>query len=166
MSPVAHHLQHALQLRRWGFCRFLAVAVALWLQGCGDLTLQPWHTAALTEEFTAATADEVRTFEDYQLLEERLFAQLEEKVIAPTETGPAYALLRYSKGSAADPRQRRQNWNRSFELPADSAAGGVLLLHGMSDSPYSLRALGLRLRYNPFYTYLEARVMAWIEGAD
>jgi hypothetical protein len=42
----------------------------------------------------------------------------------------------------------------------------VLLLHGMSDSPYSLRALGLRLRYNPFNTYLEARVMAWIEGAD
>lgn len=92
--------------------------------------------------------------------------RLEEKVIAPTETGPAYALLRYSKGSAADQQQRRENWNRSFELTADSAAGGVLLLHGMSDSSYSLRALGLRLRYNPFYTYLEARVMAWIEGAD
>ena len=145
MSPVAHHLQQTLQLRRQGLYGFLAVAVVLLLQGCENQTLKPWHTVALTQEFTAAKADEVRTFEDYQRLEERLFAQLEEKVIAPTETGPAYSLLRYSKGSAADPQQRRQNWNRSFELPAESAIGGVLLLHGMSDSPYSLRALGLRL---------------------
>ena len=41
-----------------------------------------------------------------------------------------------------DPRGWAPDWNRSFELPADGAAGGVLLLHGMSDSPYSLRALG------------------------
>ncbi len=37
------------------------------------------------------------------------------------------------------------NWNRSFELPVDAAKAGVLLLHGMSDSPYSLRHLGQRL---------------------
>ena len=50
--------------------------------------------------------------------------------------------MRYSAGSAADPQQRQPNWNRSFELVADTPAGGILLLHGMSDSPYSLRALG------------------------
>jgi alpha-beta hydrolase superfamily lysophospholipase len=36
------------------------------------------------------------------------------------------------------------NWNRSFELPVDAPKAGVLLLHGMSDSPYSLRNLGQR----------------------
>ena len=50
-------------------------------------------------------------------------------------------MVRYSAGSAADPRGYEPNWNRSFELSTESPVGGVLLLHGMSDSPYSLRAL-------------------------
>jgi len=37
------------------------------------------------------------------------------------------------------------NWNRSFVLPQEEPALGVLLLHGLSDSPYSLKALGERL---------------------
>ena len=35
---------------------------------------------------------------------------------------------------------------RSLELSAEAPAGGVLLLHGMSDSPYSLRAPGAHQR--------------------
>ncbi|HHP7233946.1 MAG TPA: alpha/beta hydrolase, partial [Desulfobacterales bacterium] len=132
-------------------CWIPAALILLWIQGCGNMTLKPWHTEDLTAEFTAAKADEIRSFEEYQRLEERLFIQLQEKVIAPTETGPDQALLRYSKGSAADPQQRGTNWNRSFELPADAPAGGVLLLHGMSDSPYSLRALGLHLSERGFW---------------
>jgi alpha-beta hydrolase superfamily lysophospholipase len=104
--------------------------------------LELWHGAELTAEFTADRADEIRSFDDYRRLEEKLFAQLDEQVYAHTESGPAFALARYSTGSLADPRPSKPDWNRSFELPADEPAGGVLLLHGMSDSPYSLRALG------------------------
>jgi len=71
MSPVAHHRQHILPLHRRGLYGFLAVLVVLLLQGCEDQALKPWHTAALTAEFTAAKADAIRTFEDYQRLEER-----------------------------------------------------------------------------------------------
>jgi alpha-beta hydrolase superfamily lysophospholipase len=105
----------------------------------------------LQEEFTAAKAAEVRTFEGYLRLEERLFAELDKKVIAPTPTGPAHALVRYSRGSAADPRKQPADWNRSFELPSDPPAGGVLLLHGMSDSPYSMRTLGESLHRRGFW---------------
>ena len=105
----------------------------------------------LTAEFTAEMADEIQTFDDYRKLEDRLFAQLEEEVYARTKTGPEYALVRYSSGSAADPQRREPNWNRSFELPAKTVAGGVLLLHGMSDSPYSLRALGERLNQHNYW---------------
>ena len=145
--PMAKNSSHPLR----GWLLIPAALILLWIQGCGNMTLKPWHTEDLTAEFTAAKDDEVRSFEEYQRLEERLFVQLQEKVIAPTETGPDQALLRYSKGSAADPQQRGTNWNRSFELPADAPAGGVLLLHGMSDSPYSLRALGLRLNELGFW---------------
>jgi hypothetical protein len=104
--------------------------------------LQLWHTETLTAEFAAKRANEVRSLDDYRQLENRLFAQLEEKIYARTGIGPAYALVRYSAGSAADPKRRKPDWNRTFELPADGPGGGVLLLHGMTDSPYSLRALG------------------------
>ncbi len=100
-------------------------------------SLEPWHSEKLTEEFTVAKADEVRTFEDYMRLEDRLFSQLEKKVYARVDSGPAHALVRYSVGSAADPQKKTPNWNRSFELTTRAPVGGVLLLHGMSDSPYS-----------------------------
>jgi alpha-beta hydrolase superfamily lysophospholipase len=111
----------------------------------GGPSLEPWHTEKLNEEFTSDKAEEeVRSFSDYLQLEKRLFKQLDEKVYASTGTGPDQALNRYSPGSAADPRNREPDWNRSFELEGDGA-GGVLLLHGMSDSPYSMRALGIAL---------------------
>jgi alpha-beta hydrolase superfamily lysophospholipase len=118
------------------------VIVLLYIQGCSGPALKPWHTEKLRAEFTSGKTDEIRDFAAYLQLEDELFAQLEAEVYAHTGTGPEYALVRYSAGSAADPQQRQPNWNRSFELTADAPAGGVLLLHGMSDSPYSLRALG------------------------
>jgi esterase/lipase len=128
---------------------FTTVAIMTYMQERSGPPLMPWHTEKLTEEFTAELANEIRTFSDYQELEGRLFTQLEEEVYTPTGTGPAYEIVRYSAGSAADPQHQRPNWNRSFELPAGTPRGGVLLLHGMSDSPYSLRALGETLnRYN------------------
>ena len=118
--------------------------LATLLQGCAT-PLQPWHNERLSEEFTAADASRVSSLQDYLELEDRLFAQLDDKVYAVTGSGPSYELLRYSDGGAADPRQFSPDWNRSFELRADSPVGGVLLLHGMSDSPYSLRAIGQAL---------------------
>lgn len=130
-------------LARLGLPCSLVVAATLLLQGCAGPPLRSWHTETLDLEFTARKADEVRSFDDYLRLENRLLAQLGEQVYARTGSGPEYALLRFSTGSIADPSVREPNWNRSFELrPESPPAGGVLLLHGMSDSPYSLRALG------------------------
>jgi len=130
-----------------GVARVVLVSVAFVAvgSGCGRPTLQPWHTERLTAEFTASRAGEIQTFSDYQRLEDDLFQQLDEQVYAHVGTGPEYELARYSSGSAADPHLRSPNWNRSFELGADNPIGGVLLLHGMSDSPYSMRRLGTAL---------------------
>jgi alpha-beta hydrolase superfamily lysophospholipase len=143
------------RLRRaliWGVLFCMAGAITLLsIQGCNGPALQPWHTEKLNAEFTAEKADEILSFDDYRRLEEKLFAQLEEEVYARTATGPKYALVRYSAGSAADPQRREPNWNRSFELTSDAPAGGVLLLHGMSDSPYTFRALGEKLNARGFW---------------
>jgi alpha-beta hydrolase superfamily lysophospholipase len=121
------------------------------VQGCSSTQLKPWHTEKLTEEFTEDKADEVQSFDDYLQLEDRLYKQLDEKVYAQTETGPEHRLDRYSSGSAADPRKGEPDWNRSFELKVDKPRGAVLLIHGMSDSPYSLRTLGKALNQRGFW---------------
>lgn len=120
-------------------------------QGCSGTPLKPWHTEELNEEFTRKKADEVKTFDDYLQLEDRLFKQLDDKVYSQSETGPEYKLDRYSTGSAADPRKQKPNWNRSFELSSEKPRGGVLLVHGMSDSPYSLRTLGKALNQHGYW---------------
>jgi alpha-beta hydrolase superfamily lysophospholipase len=137
------------KLKRAGL--YLAVAVCGFVVGVVGLylheirsgpCLEPWHTTKLEEEFTAKRVNEIRTFGDYLSLEDKLFAELDEEIYAETGTGPAYALVRYSPDSRSDPGRWDRNWNRSYELQADNPPGGVLMLHGMSDSPYSLRALG------------------------
>ena len=113
--------------------------------------LELWHSVQLTSEFSVDRLGEIANFEDYLVLEDQLFAELDAKVYARTATGAHLALARYSGGSVADPRGFERDWNRSFELPAESPRGGVLLLHGMSDSPYSLRALGESLNARGFW---------------
>jgi len=135
----------------WGVLGLVAGAIILSSQGCSGPPLETWHTEKLTTEFTAEMADEIRSFDDYRQLEAKVFVQLEEEVYAGTETGPEYGLVRYSAGSAADPQRSEPNWNRSFEFPVNTPVGGVLLLHGMSDSPYSLRALGEKLNQRDYW---------------
>ncbi len=105
--------------------------------------LKVWHETELDAEFTAASP--ARTFADYLALESRLFAQLDEQVYARVPPEDRGSINRYFRGSLSDPGRWPRDWNHSFELAADAPAMGVLLLHGMSDSPYSLRNLGERL---------------------
>jgi hypothetical protein len=78
----------------------LAMVVAAALIGCQGYSgppLKPWHTEHLSAKFTARKADDVCTFDDYLALADRLFDQLREEIYDTTETGPAYALVRYRR---------------------------------------------------------------------
>ena len=129
----------------------LIVATVLGLQGCSSQSLSPWHTVKLTEEYVASDSEQVKSFDDYLQLEDRVFNELEQKVYSQVEKGPEFGLMRYSSGSDADPQSYATNWNRSFEFKQGTPVGAVLLLHGMSDSPYSLRALGETLAANDYW---------------
>ena len=121
---------------------FGVVALYLFISLRGP-ELDVWHTEKLASEFKARDVkNEIQTLPDYLQLEAELFRELDEEIYQVTKTGPDFALVRFSKGSRSDPGKWPANWNRTFELRASEPKGGVLLLHGMSDSPYSLRALG------------------------
>jgi len=139
-----------------GAMAVVLVVGVLYLDGRPDLSV--WHTADLDAEFTEHS--EVDSFSDYLALEERLFRQLDERVYQVTagqvtagqvaagqfhDGGERKSIDRFRRGSLADPRHFQPNWNRSFELDTPSPKAGVLLLHGLSDSPYSLHGLGRSL---------------------
>jgi alpha-beta hydrolase superfamily lysophospholipase len=141
-------LRHTLKVASYstaGALVVLVIAFVVYLNGRADLNV--WHLAKLDEEFT--TNSGVETFTEYLALEERLFSQLDalvyEKVTPEQPLASNQVINRYSRNSLSDPQRWSPNWNRSFTLGAKSPEAAVLLLHGMSDSPYSLRHLGERL---------------------
>lgn len=127
-----------------GFVSVVVTLIAMFiirLDSRPDLKI--WHEAELDAEFTEDS--KVKTFDDYLALEKRLFEQLEEKVYAHIQPEDRRLINRYHKGGLSDPERWTTNWNHSFELSADNPRAGILLLHGMSDSPYSLRNIGQHL---------------------
>lgn len=121
------------------------IVIILFLQGCNSSKTKPWLSEHLTEEFTTEKAEDIKGFADYVALEDRLFKELDEKIYVQRKVDNNHSLERYTLDSAADFHNQQPNWNRSFEFKTEQTRGAVLLLHGMSDSPYSLRTLGKAL---------------------
>ena len=113
--------------------------------------LHPWHTVELDEEYSLEKQDEIKSFDDYLKLEEKLFEQLQAEVYDVPSKIPESQLNRFDKNSLSDPTHYQNNWNRSFIMVPQQLRGGVLLLHGLSDSPYSVRALAIELYQQGYY---------------
>ena len=134
-------VRELLRFLAYGLLGSFIVALVVYihfLNGRPDLSV--WHLADLDEEYTLES--DVSDFDQYLALEDRLFEQLDRRVYAKVGGGPGNSINRYRRDSLADPQRWPVNWNRSFELPKHAPAAGVLLLHGLSDSPYSMRAVG------------------------
>ncbi|NOQ87821.1 MAG: alpha/beta fold hydrolase [Gammaproteobacteria bacterium] len=110
-----------------------------------------WHTVELGEEYNVKKQDEILSFDDYLRLEDKLFEQLQTEIYSTPSTIPKSQLNRFDKYSLADPTHYQKNWNRSFIMAPEQPRGGILLLHGLSDSPYSLRALAIELYQQGYY---------------
>jgi len=141
MVSLIKHTVKALIYGIVGGLFLLIIIFVLFLES--QPKLKVWHQVELDAEFTADSP--VQSFEGYLALEKQLFAQLDERVLTRVPTEDWNLINRYHRGSLSDPSRWTPNWNRTFELSTDTPKAGVLLLHGMSDSPYSLSSLGRRL---------------------
>ncbi len=135
------HLGLACLYGMLGALLLAVTLVVIVLQSRPDLDV--WHVAELDAEFTEDS--EIRSVQEYLVLEERLFEQLAREVYEQTGPAARYELNRYKRGSPSDPARWPQDWNRTFELTHEDPGAVVLQLHGLSDSPYSLRATALGL---------------------
>jgi len=101
--------------------------------------LKPWHRVVL-DDVQAQEMGEPFTFAQYQAREQKLFADLRrfESTIAPEDRTP---VNRYNAGSLSHPLSAGRDWNQSYETTPAQITGGALLVHGLTDSPYSMRAI-------------------------
>jgi alpha-beta hydrolase superfamily lysophospholipase len=109
-------------------------------QARGQPPLQPWHRLQLHGEVTAGQIGPGYTWAQYEQAEAALFAERDRALAAHPTPGP----YRYQAQSHLGARAGQRDWNRSYVSTPAQIRGGVLLLHGLSDSPYSLRHLAAR----------------------
>jgi alpha-beta hydrolase superfamily lysophospholipase len=118
--------------------------------------LELWHTE-IPDEPRAAQIQHM-DWAAYLAAEQRVFAQVEREVTARLPPEARTPENRFYAGSPIHPPRFAQDWNRSFVLePEGTLRGAVVLIHGLTDAPYSLRhvaelyraegfvALGLRV---------------------
>ena len=128
-------------------CLAAIAALYLWARMARSLPdLMPWHVQKPESEFRAVDAADGYTLDDYREQEDRVFGELDSYIAQSWSTQSAGAYNRFSPQSVCNPETIvDRNWNRTHIATAANPVGGALLLHGLSDSPYSLRALGQRL---------------------
>ena len=113
--------------------------------------LRVWHTVELDSEYRARRDGDIDGFAAYLAQEQRLFDELNEKIYSDLPAEEQAAPSRYSQGSPFDARNHARNWNRTVELMPEEPIGGVLLLHGLTDSPYSMRSMAELFHARGFY---------------
>ncbi len=134
---------------------FLLVAMTLILARAISLRDGPpldwWHTEVIAAEFQVADENAVTSLEQYLEREEQVFSQLQAMVETHAGQDPRQQLNRYVKDNHSYPEKAGVNLNRSAVLQPASIRGGVLLLHGMTDSPYTMRHLATMFQEQGLY---------------
>ena len=76
---------------------------------------------------------------------------MREHVFLSEDPDGSFAWSRYLAGGLADPAEQVYDGNATFERKPDRTRGGALVLHGLSDSPYSFRAIADILEDEGYY---------------
>ncbi|WP_312689367.1 alpha/beta hydrolase [Kosakonia sp.] len=103
-------------------------------------SLHRWHTGS-ADEMRASEIDNA-TFADYQAREAAIFRDMQRNITDALSSEEKTGLNRFSAQSPVYPQRFDPDWNRTFILlPQGKVRGAVVLLHGLTDSPYSVHYL-------------------------
>lgn len=105
--------------------------------------LQLWHTY-VPEELSVKQM-EAADWAQYLKAETEVFESVRTHVTQQLDKAVQIPGNRYFEGSPLHASKFAQDWNRSFILkPAGKPLGAVVLLHGLTDSPYSVKHVAQR----------------------
>ena len=106
--------------------------------------LEPWHTF-VPHELHAEEIDQA-DWKRYLEAEAAVFEEVRTEVTQSLDSEERVPANRYFSDSPIYPGRFAQDWNRSFTLePNGPPEGVVVLLHGLTDSPYSQRHIAQQL---------------------
>lgn len=104
--------------------------------------LQLWHTF-VPHDMQAPAIDNT-TWDGYIRAENRLFADVCANVTDKLPASQQASFNRYFAQSPLYPGHFSMDWNRSVVLkPQGQPKGAVVLLHGLTDTPYSMRHIAM-----------------------
>ena len=111
--------------------------------------LEPWHTY-VPHELGAKVIDKA-DWSAYLKAEDVIFDAVRTEVTQNLPLEDRVPINRYFEGSPVYPGHFAQDWNRSFVLEPDgNPVGAAVFLHGLTDSPYSLRHVAQHYRARGF----------------
>lgn len=116
----------------------LAIFVVRAWQAMRGPPLELWHSY-VPDEPDAAEIDRM-SWAQWEAREAQVFASVKTNVTDKLPESARMPQNRYWAGAPMHPANLRHDWNRSFELaPVGEVRGAAVMLHGLTDSPYSLR---------------------------
>jgi alpha-beta hydrolase superfamily lysophospholipase len=109
--------------------------------------LEPWHRI-VPRDARAADLTPRSTLAEYLAIEDAAFRVVHEQIEQRLDAAARVPANRYNPAGRSSPaRFAATDWNRTQILAPDGEAiGGALLVHGLTDSPYSMRTLAGDLR--------------------
>jgi alpha-beta hydrolase superfamily lysophospholipase len=111
--------------------------------------LAPWHTY-VPQELSVAEMD-ASDWDGYLRHEQKIFDDVRTAVTQKLKPDESVPLNRYFAGSPIYPGRFAQDFNRSYILmPTGTPVGAAVLLHGLTDSPYSQRHIARYYRDHGF----------------
>jgi alpha-beta hydrolase superfamily lysophospholipase len=113
--------------------------------------LQPWHRIVPRAEIRAADLDDEFTLADYLAREGQLFDEVRRRIEDAVPADGSPTPNRYVSSSRSSPTRFPLDYNRTFQREPAELRGGALLLHGLTDGPYSMRSIADRLQAEGYY---------------
>jgi alpha-beta hydrolase superfamily lysophospholipase len=124
------------------------VGIRAWDSQQGE-PLALWQTY-VPHELTVAEID-ATDWQGYLAAEDRLFDEVRTQVSDKLPEADQVSTNRYFEGAPMYPGRFTHDWNRSYVLePKGTPVGAVVLIHGLTDAPYSLRDIAELYRAHGF----------------
>ncbi len=113
--------------------------------------LEPWHRI-VPRDFRAAELTPQSSLADYRAIEDAAFRTVHDEIEQRLDVSARVPANRYNPDGISSPGRLGTDWNRTQILSPDGdAIGGALLVHGLTDSPYSFRTISEELRSRGYY---------------
>jgi len=114
------------------------------------MQLRDEHRITLEQEYDSERDGDVN-WSEYLELESELTVELARKINSSSYSS---RIDRHVQNSPANPNNFDRNWNHSYVLkPLRAVSGAAVLLHGLSDSPYSVRTTAELFSNKGFIAY-------------